>query len=175
MSFYRVMLVTLGMLLSAGMAQALATPSKLNNPAKVAKLCSAEQVNYLAKVMAVEALHSEEGYVSVAHAVLVRASARKDYSIKAAATAPHQFAPLVKQPTPRMRELAEQMCRDWLNGKPTVAVPLQRKLAGCSYFHTPWVNPKWAQKFKKLGGYCGKIAGHHLYRDPRNPVYAYAR
>ena len=170
LTFTRVMVIVTTLCAQALSANAQTTKT-IKKPLPVAN----QQVHYIGLVMANEARPTREGLVTVAHALLVRATARKDRSIKNAALEKNQFTKLVKQPTAAMNALAAQMYRDWNygKGKPTVEVALQQKYAGCSYFHTPQVNPDWAKRFKKLGGYCGFVAGHHLYRDPRNRVYAY--
>lgn len=163
------MLITIAFVLQGMNANAQPHPAK---PASSASLDSCTK--YASGIAAVEAEKNLTGYVSVIHALLVRATARKDRSVKAAALAPGQFAPL-KTPTAEMKRVARQMCLDWMRGKPTIEVDLQKRLAGCSYFYATWVKnpPSWAVKFKKLGGYCGEVAGHHMFRDPRNVVHAY--
>lgn len=115
------------------------------------------------------------GYVTVGYAILARANAKG--GICNAIYEKNQFSFIHKKgrrgPTAETAAIARQMYQDWKNGAPTVEVELQRKLKGCTYFHNRSVYPSWAKKFKKLGGYCGFYAGHHMYRNPNNMVLAY--
>ena len=167
MSVFRVMLVTICVLLQA--AGAYAQGTKPANKPSTGK--TNRQIYCFAEIMQNEAEQTTKGRVSVGLVVLTRAVSghwgpKNDIC---ALRKPNEFHYLqtkkygpIKKPTGETMQIARQMYADWKNGKATIEVALQQQLAGAQYFHNPSYWPRWSKTFKKKGF----VANHHIYFNP---------
>ncbi len=141
-----------------------------NKPATGTK--ASAQIECIALVMANEAKRTLQGYVQVGHSLLVR-GASGDYGkvgdFCAAMRAPGQYVDYWnkkwKQPNAEMRKVATTMYNDWVKGRPTIEVGLQKRISGCAFFHNPTISKpeSWSHLRK-----CDFVAGHYVYRSPRD-------